>query len=231
MARVLNFYRGYSAAQSAFYDTVIAPGTLAAAAPVLAEAAVAAPPSGAVLDVGCGGGQALLALSGSRPDLRCVGADASAALISRAQARVGATNRSVMFAVASALQLPFAAERFDVVFTLFALKHWPDQQRGLRECVRVAKPGGTLIVAELDALADRDRWRSFVNLTRIPAPLRGVYVRTTLKPIVARSIRPDRLQELFERLPVAAIEVSPHPELALVHARATVDASGLIGGS
>ncbi|MEJ2353055.1 MAG: methyltransferase domain-containing protein, partial [Anaerolineales bacterium] len=40
------------------------------------------------------------------------------------------------------LDLPFKADRFDVVFTESVLIFVEDNTRAIRECVRVTKPGG-----------------------------------------------------------------------------------------
>ena len=40
---------------------------------------------------------------------------------------------------ASAMNLPFADDAFDAALAIFAVHHWPDQPRGLREMSRVAR--------------------------------------------------------------------------------------------
>jgi SAM-dependent methyltransferase len=103
--RLLDFQQGYSGLQSAFYDAVIAPGTLAAARPLLGQILAAAPDHGRVLDIGCGGGQALTALANARPDLRLAGVDASRPLVRRARAH---TAGRADLQVASAQELPYS---------------------------------------------------------------------------------------------------------------------------
>jgi ubiquinone/menaquinone biosynthesis C-methylase UbiE len=220
MPHVLNLHRGYSSIESLFYDNMIAPGTLAASLPILDQVSSGTRPGGSVLDVGCGGGQALVSLSHSRPDLQLVGVDPSSALIRRAASRVPA-GRRIGLVEASALDLPFADNSFDAVVSLFAIKHWPDQHQGLAECVRVIRPGGRLIVTELDALADRARWRSLVDLTRLPAPLCGAFAAAALGPIVRRLIQADAVRQQLEELRVYGVEVSPDPWLAIVRIDAT----------
>lgn len=123
MAVMADFRRGCSGLESWFYDTVIAPGTLTASRPLLGLVAAAAPTGGRVLDVGCGGGQALLALAGTRPDLRLAGIDVSPPLARRALDR---TSGGARLQVGSADALPYADGRFDVAYSLFSVKHWPD---------------------------------------------------------------------------------------------------------
>lgn len=42
----------------------------------------------------------------------------------------------------------WGAESFDLVVSSTSFDHWVDQQTGLRECYRVLKPGGTLVLVD-----------------------------------------------------------------------------------
>jgi ubiquinone/menaquinone biosynthesis C-methylase UbiE len=217
--RLLDFQQGYSGLQSAFYDAVIAPGTLAAARPLLGQILAAAPDHGRVLDIGCGGGQALTAPANARPDLRLAGVDASRPLVRRARAH---TAGRADLQVASAQALPYSDGAVDVVYSLFSIKHWPDRQRGLTESARVARPGGLLLVAEIDSCADPERWQAFVVLTRIPRPLQHVYVAATLRPIVRRSVTPAELRAAAADLPLTDATVTTDPTLAITLLTGTI---------
>jgi ubiquinone/menaquinone biosynthesis C-methylase UbiE len=48
--------------------------------------------------------------------------------------------------VADAEQLPFADDRFDVVYSWGVLHHTPDTPRAIREAIRVLRPGGRICV-------------------------------------------------------------------------------------
>jgi demethylmenaquinone methyltransferase/2-methoxy-6-polyprenyl-1,4-benzoquinol methylase len=52
------------------------------------------------------------------------------------------------FTAADAMRLPFADESFDVVTMSFGLRNVADTATALREFLRVAKPGGRLVVCE-----------------------------------------------------------------------------------
>lgn len=210
--------RGYARLPSALYDRFVEPGTVRAAAAVLDEVARTAPRGGAVLDVGCGGGRALAALAQRRPDLHLVGADPSAALVAAASARGPAPGAAVLRG--SATDLPFATGAFDVVLSLFALKHWPDRRRGLAECARVTREGGRVVVAELRADAGWRDWRRFIDLTDVPRPLVAPFVTATLGPVVHRGVSAQGLSALMDAPALTDVVVEPDPRLALVRASA-----------
>jgi SAM-dependent methyltransferase len=52
--------------------------------------------------------------------------------------------------VADALALPFPDDSFDVGWTRFLLEYLPDPQRAVDELVRVVRPGGAVLLQDLD---------------------------------------------------------------------------------
>ena len=56
--------------------------------------------------------------------------------------------RNVELKEASAYELPFADDFFDLAYMVTVLMEIPDRGRALREVKRVLKPGGTLAVTE-----------------------------------------------------------------------------------
>ena len=93
------------------------------------------------LDVGCGTGVLMQAL---KPYGRVIGVDASAGML----AVLRATDRGEAH-LAGADALPFADERFDMVFSVAVLHHLADSalvERAIGEMVRVAKPGGRILI-------------------------------------------------------------------------------------
>ena len=96
-----------------------------------------------VLNVGCGIGVASAYIA-KKYNCRVVGVDLSEKMIewSWQRAREARVEDKVEFRAANVLELPFVADRFDIVFCESVLAFVGDKPRAIRECVRVAKPGG-----------------------------------------------------------------------------------------
>lgn len=101
-----------------------------------------------VLDVGCGVGGSSLYLW-RKFQTRATGITLSPVQVNRANERARHANASgsLGFLVADALHVPFADNSFDWVWSLESGEHMPDKTQFLRECYRVLKPGGTLMLA------------------------------------------------------------------------------------
>jgi demethylmenaquinone methyltransferase/2-methoxy-6-polyprenyl-1,4-benzoquinol methylase len=68
-----------------------------------------------------------------------------------AKQRGGADVGGVRFVAGDALALPFADDSFDAVTISFGLRNVHDVDAALRELLRVAKPGGRLVICEFSA--------------------------------------------------------------------------------
>ena len=101
-----------------------------------------------IIDVGCGIGGSTLHLA-QKFSCNATGITLSPVQASRAKERsseIGLDNR-VNFEVANALDMPFADNSFDLVWSLESGEHMPDKTKFLAECYRVLKPGGRMILA------------------------------------------------------------------------------------
>lgn len=97
-----------------------------------------------VLDLCCGTGDMSFALrreAGKSP-ARILGADFSHAMLQRARAKSGASQSALDWIEADALALPFPSGHFDLVTSAFGFRNLADYNAGLREIVRVLRPGG-----------------------------------------------------------------------------------------
>ncbi|MEL6228646.1 MAG: methyltransferase domain-containing protein [Cyanobacteria bacterium J06627_3] len=101
-----------------------------------------------ILDVGCGiGGSTLYLASKYRATATGITLSPVQAARATARAETAGLGEHVRFQVADALAMPFADDSFDLVWSLESGEHMPDKGQFLRECCRVLKPGGRLIVA------------------------------------------------------------------------------------
>jgi len=102
------------------------------------------------LDLCCGTGDLAFALA-REAKARIIGADFSHTMLVRARAKNVAARDgagTLEFLEADALRLPFAEETFDVVTAAFGFRNLANYEAGLREILRVLKPGGTLAILE-----------------------------------------------------------------------------------
>jgi tocopherol O-methyltransferase len=101
-----------------------------------------------ILDVGCGIGGSSLYLA-NQFNARVDGITLSPVQAARAAQRASEAGLAtqVQFQVADALDMPFADETFDFVWSMESGEHMPDKEKFLQECYRVLKVGGTFLMA------------------------------------------------------------------------------------
>jgi SAM-dependent methyltransferase len=83
-----------------------------------------------------------------------VGIDPTEALLARARA----LDPSGEYRAGRAEALPFANEAFDLVVSYLTLIDIPDVERAVGEMARVLRPGGALLIANLNGFATTGRW-------------------------------------------------------------------------
>jgi len=96
-----------------------------------------------VLDVGCGTGFATEGILEFTTDVH--GLDQSPHQLRHAWRKFG-KHGDVRFYFGDAERLPFADDTFDVVWSSGSIEYWPEPVAALRECRRVVKPGGDVLI-------------------------------------------------------------------------------------
>ncbi len=147
-----------------------------------AIAQVDLPPNAAVADVGTGTGFMLQGLIGKAEML--VGFDESPEMLAVARQRF--TGRpELTFQQTDGRTLTAGSGRFDAVFANMYLHHAPQPQAAIREMARILKPGGKLVITDLDSHdqawmreAMADRWLGFKR-----SDVRGWYESARLHEI------------------------------------------------
>jgi ubiquinone/menaquinone biosynthesis C-methylase UbiE len=126
-------------------------------------------PTDTVLDVACGGGLVVCAFA---PHVRhASGIDLVPVMLERARrlaAEKGLAN--VCWREGEVSPLPYPDGAFDIVVTRFAMHHFLDPHAVFGEMVRVAKPGGRIVVADTCAAPDPDKAAAFNHLEKLRDP-------------------------------------------------------------
>lgn len=116
---------------------------------------------GKVLDVACGTGDMVVELLRTRhaASLQVTGVDLSEEMMAIAKRKAPQAE----YRLADVERLPFGDASFDAVTCAFGVRNFVHLEQGLREMLRVLKPGGKLVILEL-ATPDNALIRSFYRL-------------------------------------------------------------------
>ncbi len=108
-------------------------------------------PGDSALDVATGTGDLALVLATRvGPEGEVIGTDFSERMLELARAKAAAAGDGrPRFEFANALALPYGDDRFDAATVGFGARNFSDLERGLREMIRVVKPGGRVVVLEI----------------------------------------------------------------------------------
>ncbi|HEV3421337.1 MAG TPA: bifunctional demethylmenaquinone methyltransferase/2-methoxy-6-polyprenyl-1,4-benzoquinol methylase UbiE [Candidatus Acidoferrum sp.] len=161
-----------------------------------------------VLDLCCGTGDLAFSLARSGK-AKIIGVDFSHTMLVRARAKaVAESNGSapVPFLEADALRLPFADASFDLVTAAFGFRNLANYEAGLREILRILRPGGTLAILEFTEPAPGfigDAYRFYCQkvLPKIGGLISGDSAAYAYLPkSVARFFHPNELAGLMQQV-------------------------------
>jgi len=105
------------------------------------------------LDLGCGQGNTTRLLSEALGAAECIGVEFDPSLVSYASTQPG-NPTGVSFQQGDVTRLPFPDASFDVVFCRYLLIHLADPMSGVREMMRVVRPGGYAVAFEPDFVVE-----------------------------------------------------------------------------
>ncbi len=137
-----------------------------------------------VLDVGCANGWSTIQLAIHRA-INVVGIDYIKSMVDSAHQTLRGLKKpvggSIDFEQGNILALRFPSDSFDKVVcvrVIINLGDWHTQSRGMRECVRVLRSGGTLLLSEatVDGWSRLNAMRGEWGLPPIPMPPFNTYL-------------------------------------------------------
>lgn len=151
-------------------------------------------PGQRILDLAAGTGT-------SSEAFRLRGADVVACDFSLGMLQVGRQRLpQLAFVAGDGMALPFADDTFDAATISFGLRNIHDPRAGLREMLRVTRPGGRLVVCEFSS----PTW----------APLRTVYSEYLMKALPAVASRVSSNAAAYEYLAESIVAWPDQPGLA-----------------
>jgi demethylmenaquinone methyltransferase/2-methoxy-6-polyprenyl-1,4-benzoquinol methylase len=121
------------------------------------------PEDATILDLACGTCDMARELLRRRPRARVIGADLSLRMLERGQERTGDLRERgprgqpgrLALVNAPAEALPFPDGSFDAAMIAFGIRNVPEYAAGLREMLRILKPGGRVCILEFSTPPSR----------------------------------------------------------------------------
>lgn len=156
-----------------------------------------------VLDVASGTGEPGLTLSSLLPDGRVTGSDLSENMVEIANEH--ARERSItnyQSQQCDATKMPFEDNSFDHVISRFGIMFFSDIEAGLREMIRVLKPGGKLSIA----VWGPPELNSFITMMAITVAERlNLPKPSPDKPGIFRCAQPGLTSQLLNKVGLAEV--------------------------
>jgi ubiquinone/menaquinone biosynthesis C-methylase UbiE len=107
------------------------------------------PPGAEILSVGCGPGVILREVCAQDSSIKGTGIDISAERIREASQNNPANSR-VQLLRGDAHAMQFSSDSFDLVYSRMLFEYLRDKEQAAAEMVRVCRPGGTVLLQDLD---------------------------------------------------------------------------------
>lgn len=108
-----------------------------------------------LLDVGCGTGNTITLLNEQFSNKEYTGMDLSENMIKVAENK---KIKNATFIQGDAENMPFKNNQFDVIVCKESFHHYPNVEKFFKECYRILKPGGRLIIMDMTPPVQIIRW-------------------------------------------------------------------------
>jgi SAM-dependent methyltransferase len=172
-----------------------------------ADLAEAVPLGGLLVDVGAGPGHLMKIVAGKRPDLRLAVLDRSWAMLhpSRQQLEPDPKSRSLLRLVGDVTALPVQAACCDLAVATFSFHTWNNPVLGVREMLRLVKPGGRIWIYEMNREATWEELRALAREESLP----GFFVAAGFKLLSwNHALRAGDFAATFEQAHISGWELS-----------------------
>ena len=103
-----------------------------------------------VTDIGCGPGAFLSMVEETFPDIQLNALDLSEGMIRETRERISST---AIATVGDSEKMPLESEQYQVVTCNMSIHHYPHPQNAVNEMFRILKPGGVLLLNDMDCIA------------------------------------------------------------------------------
>ena len=133
-----------------------------------------------LIDIGCGPGGFLCAVQKRFPDIQLYALDLSEEMVRETQERLGP---SAVAIVGDSEHMPLESEQYEVVTCNMSIHHYPHAQDAVNEMYRILKPGGTLLLNDMDCASPI---RALANWTfpRLPGGDVKMYTRREITQMI-----------------------------------------------
>ncbi len=157
-----------------------------------------------LIDIGCGPGAFLCRVEEAFPEIQLNALDISEEMILQTRERL---SDSAIATVGDSENMPLADGQYDVVTCNMSIHHYPHPEKALGEMFRILKPGGALLLNDMDCAAPI---RAFANwiFPKLPggdvkmynrAEIEGMMSSAGFKGIRYRKISPFSFQCVGEK--------------------------------
>lgn len=103
-----------------------------------------------ILDIATGTGDLAIMMGKSIPECEIIGLDISSGMLEIGKEKIKAQNltNSIKMVLGDSENIPFEDNYFDAITVSYGVRNFEDLNQGLKEILRVLKPGGTFVVLE-----------------------------------------------------------------------------------
>jgi SAM-dependent methyltransferase len=208
----------YSRVEAWGYDRFVGRRAVQPLLPPLMAAVEPLDAKPSVLDIGCGGGHLLVSLAEQHPAWTLIGVDLSPDQVRRAAQRGSGFGDRFTVVEGSATGLPFPSDSFDAVLSIASIKHWPDRVQGMREAIRLLRPGGRFFIGEVHRGATQGEARVFLSSLGVPAVLLQPACAMFRRFVLAEGWTSSDAEAIATalRLPDYEVECLPSPPLVVL---------------